>query len=88
MKRAAEAEARAAPQKKVEVGPKPTLWDDEIAGDEDKYDAAMEQWRADKAAADGEKTAATQSAEEGRKQIEERLGKLEREKAALGSTRC
>lgn len=83
MKRAADAEARTAPQRKVEVGPKPTLWDDGIEGDEDKYDTAMETWRSNKAAADGQRTAADQSAEEGRKQIEARLEKLEREKTAL-----
>jgi hypothetical protein len=36
----------------VAIGPKPTLWDEGIDGDEDKYDAAMDAWKGRKAADD------------------------------------
>jgi hypothetical protein len=81
-RRAAEAEAKAKPQA-VEVGPKPTLWDEGIDNDEDKYDAAMEEWRARKAAAERQSTVQVETAEEQKRAWENRLVSVAQEKVAL-----
>jgi hypothetical protein len=42
---------------KIEVGPKPGLWDDDIAGDEELYDKRMEDWRRQVSEAEKHQTA-------------------------------
>jgi hypothetical protein len=79
------AEATKAPKAQpVEVGPKPTLWDDDIAGDEDKYDAEMEKWRERKAAAEKQTATVTEQNEEQQKIMATRLENVVKAKAALG----
>ena len=50
-RRAAELEASRATTPKIEVGPKPDLWED-CEGDQDKFEAALDEWKAKKAKAD------------------------------------
>lgn len=57
----------AKPAAKIEVGPKPDLWDD-AEGDQDKYDALYDKWKSDKAEAakqeaEASKTSAAQNEE-------------------------
>jgi hypothetical protein len=83
-RRLAEA-ARATPREEpVEIGPKPTMADEGIEFDEDKYDAAMEVWRAAHAGAKRRETTAAEADEEQRREWDARLQKVASEKAALG----
>lgn len=52
-RRIAELEKTSAP-KPVEVGPKPGLWDDDIAGDEELYGERLLQWKSDTDAAEAQ----------------------------------
>lgn len=80
------AEARkSAPAQKIEVGEKPTLWDDGIDGDEDKYDAAMDAWKGRKATADRQASEQTQSTEEQQRSFIQRIEKVVAVKASLGA---
>lgn len=83
-KRISELERTAPAFQPIEVGPEPSLWDDDIEGDEDKLKEAIRQH--DRKAAEAEKQKATTAAtgEEQRKQLETRLAKLPEQKAALG----
>lgn len=55
------AEAAKAPAK-IEVGPKPDLWED-CDGDPDRFEAALTKWSEDKRAADEQESAETNKAE-------------------------
>jgi len=54
-------EGRDAKEPEIEVGEKPTLWDDDIAGDEDKYDAALIAYHERKRQKDAQANAVSES---------------------------
>lgn len=77
------AEARKSPQpQKIEVGEKPTLLDFDY--DEDKYDAALDEWKERKAAAAKLTRESTDASQEQAQQWEAKLTKIADEKVALG----
>lgn len=83
-KEAAEKRSPPTADEPVEVGEKPTLWDDDIAGDEDLYDQKMEAYRERKAKADRRRAALTDAEEAERQDWQAELDRVAEEKVALG----
>jgi hypothetical protein len=81
-KRIKELEQSSAP-KPVEVGPKPGLWDDDIAGDEEVYDKRLLDWQRTKDAAAKQTEAQQEQSRKANEEWQADLGAYEQKKAAL-----
>jgi hypothetical protein len=81
-KRIKELEQSSAP-KPVEVGPKPGLWDDDIAGDEEVYDKRLLDWQRTKDAAAKQTEAQQEQSRRANEAWQQDLSTFEQKKAAL-----
>lgn len=73
---------RTQPKQKIEVGPKPDLWED-CDGDTERYDAALLKWNADKAEAERAETQDQQAAREASEAWQTELRNFEAKRAEL-----